>query len=89
MNLFTMSLESKWEQKNELHDGIGFIYKGIQNDFTVFSEENIRFRQIGSLNNSNIIMNNTLWVGIYPSVTHEELDHIAESLEKYFSSISV
>jgi len=29
-------------------------------------------------------MNNTLWLGIYPGLGHEQLDFITEKLEEFF-----
>lgn len=44
----------------------------------------VNYRVAGSLNNTDITMNQTLWVGIYPGLSHEHLNYIAEKLEEFF-----
>ena len=48
--------------------------------------QDIEYRISGSLTNTNITMNKTLWVGIYPALRQQQLDYIAESLTSYFLS---
>jgi len=46
--------------------------------------ENIDYRVVGELTNTDITMNQTLWVGIYPGLDAPQLDFIAEKLEEFF-----
>jgi CDP-6-deoxy-D-xylo-4-hexulose-3-dehydrase len=46
--------------------------------------EGIEYRVVGSLDNTDKTMNQTLWLGIYPGLGHEHLDYIAEKLEEFF-----
>jgi len=46
--------------------------------------EGIEYRVVGDLINTDITMNQTLWVGIYPGLNKEHLDFIAEKLEEFF-----
>lgn len=39
------------------------------------------FRQIGDLSNTDKLMNNAFWVGVYPGMTEAHLDHIATTIE--------
>lgn len=41
------------------------------------------FRVSGELANTNIIMNNTFWLGIYPGITEEMLDFVAAKIESF------
>ena len=41
------------------------------------------FRVSGELVNTNIIMNNTFWLGIYPGITEEMLDFVAAKIESF------
>jgi CDP-6-deoxy-D-xylo-4-hexulose-3-dehydrase len=41
------------------------------------------FRTIGDLPNSDRIMNQTFWVGIYPGLTEEMLDYTAEIIGQF------
>ena len=42
-----------------------------------------KFRVVGNLNNTSKIMNNTFWIGLYPGLTHKELDFVADKI-KFF-----
>lgn len=46
--------------------------------------KDIEYRIVGNLNNTDIIMENTFWVGVYPGLTKEMLDHIANSIKVFF-----
>lgn len=46
--------------------------------------QDIEYRVVGELTNTDITMNQTLWVGIYPGLGKEHLDYIAEKLEEFF-----
>lgn len=49
--------------------------------FDVF-KENIDYKIIGDLLVTNTIMNNTFWIGVYPGMTKEMLDYMADSIIK-------
>ena len=38
------------------------------------------YRVIGQLKNTDIIMNNTFWLGVYPGMTNEMIDYIIEKI---------
>ena len=38
---------------------------------------------IGKVENSDIVMNRTFWVGVYPGLTPSHLDHIIDSLRSF------
>ena len=42
------------------------------------------FRISGDLKNTDIVTNQTFWVGTYPSLTEEHLDYVVEKLEEFF-----
>ena len=42
--------------------------------------QGIRYRAVGSLDNTNRIMRDTFWIGVYPGLTKEMLDFVAETL---------
>ena len=41
------------------------------------------FRISGELINTDIVMNNTFWVGVQPALTEEMLDYVATRLENF------
>lgn len=46
--------------------------------------QNVEYRVAEPLTNTDVIMSQTLWVGIYPGLDIEQLDYIAESFEVFF-----
>ncbi|MDQ6598589.1 lipopolysaccharide biosynthesis protein RfbH [Bacillus salipaludis] len=48
--------------------------------------QNINHKVIGSLKNTDIIMNQTFWIGVYPGLTSEMLDYMIETLHRAFES---
>ena len=40
-------------------------------------------RSVGNLENSDFIMNNTLWLGVFPGLTSEMLNYMIESVHEY------
>lgn len=41
------------------------------------------FRVVGDLKNTDFIMNNTIWVGVYPGMTDEMLDFMIKKIREY------
>ena len=48
----------------------------------------IDFRVVSNLQNTDTVMNNTFWVGVYPGLTFEMLDFVAESILEYIEKHS-
>lgn len=44
---------------------------------------NVDFRVVGDLTNTDIVMNRTFWVGVYPGLTQPMLDFIADSIIEF------
>ena len=42
------------------------------------------FRVSGDLQNTNVVMNQTFWLGIFPGLDEEHLNYIANKLEEFF-----
>jgi CDP-6-deoxy-D-xylo-4-hexulose-3-dehydrase len=47
--------------------------------------ESIEYRSIGDLPNTDFVMRNVLWIGVYPGLTFEMLDHIARTIGQFSS----
>ena len=43
------------------------------------------YRVIGELKNTDIIMNHTFWIGVYPGMTDEMIDYMANTIKNYFN----
>lgn len=46
--------------------------------------KDLEYRVIGELTNTDITMNNTFWIGIYPALNIEHFEFVAEKLEEFF-----
>ena len=42
------------------------------------------YRTIGALENSDIVMNRTFWIGVYPGLTRPHLDYVVETMHGFF-----
>ena len=42
------------------------------------------YRVSGELTNTDIVMNQTFWLGVYPGLTNEHLDYVVNKLEEFF-----
>ena len=45
------------------------------------------FRVLGDLKNSDFVMNNVLWVGVYPGLTDEMIDYIGDTIVHFVQSV--
>jgi CDP-6-deoxy-D-xylo-4-hexulose-3-dehydrase len=46
-----------------------------------------QYRISGELTNTDIIMNNTFWIGVYPGLTEEMLNFVVKQIENYFKHV--
>ncbi len=46
--------------------------------------EKVEHRVVGDLTNTDITMNRTFWIGIYPALGQEHFDYIGDKLEEFF-----
>ena len=46
---------------------------------------NVNFKVIGDLTFTDIVMKRTFWVGIYPGLTNDMLDYVADSIIEFVS----
>jgi len=49
-----------------------------------FIDYNLKYRQIGNLENTDFVMNNSFWIGVYPGITVEMIDYILEKFDEFF-----
>lgn len=43
-----------------------------------------KYRVVGSLSNTDVVMNQTFWIGVYPGLTEEMLEYAAAQIEMFF-----
>jgi CDP-6-deoxy-D-xylo-4-hexulose-3-dehydrase len=46
--------------------------------------ENVEYRVVGELTNTDIIMNHTFWIGVYPGLSKDHLDFVIQKFEEFF-----
>jgi CDP-6-deoxy-D-xylo-4-hexulose-3-dehydrase len=51
--------------------------------------EGVTYRTVGDLPNSDFVMNNVFWVGVYPGMTSNHLDYVIESLHQVVTAHSL
>jgi CDP-6-deoxy-D-xylo-4-hexulose-3-dehydrase len=47
--------------------------------------KDLQYRVVGELTNTNIIMNDTFWLGVYPAITKEMMLYIAKQLDTFLN----
>jgi len=48
-----------------------------------FVENKIPHRVVGGLDNTDEVMNKTFWMGVYPALSQEHLDHVVSALKEW------
>jgi CDP-6-deoxy-D-xylo-4-hexulose-3-dehydrase len=51
--------------------------------------EEAEFRQVGELPNTDFVMRNVLWIGVFPGLDSTMLDHIVHTIENFANQSSV
>ncbi|MEO0015589.1 MAG: lipopolysaccharide biosynthesis protein RfbH [Actinomycetota bacterium] len=46
----------------------------------------VKFRVVGELTNTDVVMNRSFWIGVYPGLTANMLDYVSESITEYMSA---
>jgi CDP-4-dehydro-6-deoxyglucose reductase, E1 len=49
--------------------------------------EDIKFRQVDSLENTDLVMNNLFWIGVYPGITKEKMNYVISVIREFFEEI--
>jgi len=47
----------------------------------------VEFRTIGSLKNTDLVMNNTFFIGVYPGIDDEKIEYILNTFENFLSGL--
>ena len=67
---------------NQNNIGTRLLFAGNITKQPYFND--IEYRIVSELENTNIIMNNTFWIGVFPGITEEMMDFVVEKIELYF-----
>lgn len=82
-NEFTKFLENRNIQTRLLFSG-----NLVKHPCFDLLKENCDYKVVGSLDNTDYIMNNTFWIGVYPGMNKEMLDYMIESIKAYVNGIN-
>ncbi|MBU3176428.1 lipopolysaccharide biosynthesis protein RfbH [Clostridium estertheticum] len=50
----------------------------------LFIENEIKYRVVSKLTNTDIIMNNTFWIGVWPGIDDKQIEYMVEIFNQYF-----
>lgn len=45
--------------------------------------EDMQFRQIDSLENTDLVMNNLFWIGVYPGITEKKMEYVINTIREF------
>jgi CDP-6-deoxy-D-xylo-4-hexulose-3-dehydrase len=48
--------------------------------------ENISYRVVDNLENTDLIMNNTFWIGVFPGLTQEMLQYVVKEFKNFINT---
>ncbi|QLY79123.1 lipopolysaccharide biosynthesis protein RfbH [Clostridium intestinale] len=89
---FTISLKDNKYNRNELVKyleenkiGTRLLFAGNMIKQPLFTENDVKFKVIGDLKNTDYIMNNTFWIGVWPGINDEEIDFLIKKFKAFFS----
>lgn len=49
---------------------------------------NINYKLEGSLENTDLVMNNLFWIGVYPGITEKKMNYIISIINKFFKEVN-
>jgi CDP-6-deoxy-D-xylo-4-hexulose-3-dehydrase len=51
--------------------------------------EDVKYKVIGSLTNTDLVMNNLFWIGVYPGMMEEKLNYVVKIFNKFIEKYGV
>jgi len=83
INVYRNDIIKFLEEKNI---GTRLLFAGNIIKQPLFVENAIEYRMIGDMKNTDSIMNNTFWIGVWPGIDDEIIGYIIRSFEGYFEN---
>ena len=77
---FTRNDLTEYLEKNKIQTRNLFAGNIIKHPCFETLIEDVDYRVIGELPNTETIMNNSFWIGLYPGMTNEKLDYMADKI---------
>lgn len=51
----------------------------------LFTENEVNYRVVGELVNTDIVMNRTFWIGVWPGIDDEQINYIIKQFKEFFN----
>lgn len=77
---FTRTQVIKYLEKHKLATRL--LFGGNLVRQPAFQDKNIQYRVIGDLKNSDFVMNQVFWIGVYPGLTQEQLIYVIDVMHQ-------
>ncbi|MFA5108972.1 MAG: lipopolysaccharide biosynthesis protein RfbH [Patescibacteria group bacterium] len=77
------SREGLLKYLNDKKIGTRLLFAGNVTKQPYFKNYNINYRISGDLKNTDEVMNNTFWIGVYPGLTKEMLNYVIKSFGEF------
>ena len=92
---FTFVISIKDNDKFSRNDLTSFLEKNMIETRTLFSGNllrhpafmDIKHRVVGDLKNTDYIMNNTFFIGVYPGMTNNQIEYMINKFNEYFREL--
>ena len=92
---FTFIITVKKNKKFKRDDLTGFLEENLIETRNLFCGNilrqpaymNIKHRVVGNLDNTDYIMNNTFFIGVYPGLTDEKINYVISKFNEFFKRI--
>lgn len=82
-NKFTRNDITTYLEENKI--GTRLLFGGNLLKQPIFTENNYNYRVVGNLQNTDIIMNNTFWIGVWPGINDECINYIVDTFKKFIN----
>ncbi|MFA5062285.1 MAG: lipopolysaccharide biosynthesis protein RfbH [Patescibacteria group bacterium] len=63
-----------------------YLFAGNLTKQPYFIDNKVKYRTVGDLKNTDLVMNNTFWIGCYPGLSKEMLDFIINSFAEFLTN---
>lgn len=83
---FTRNDLSEYLENNNIQTRNLFAGNMLKHPMFESLEENIDFRVVGDLKNTDKIMNDSLWIGVYPGMKPEAIDYMIKTIKSFIKN---
>lgn len=65
--------------------GTRLLFSGNILKQPLFTENQVNYRVVGDLSNTDIVMNSTFWVGVWPGIDDEQIGYMIKQFKEFFT----